>query len=479
MKNKKNTLIRGCILAVLVYYIIIICFYYIAGEQLYFRDSKNQIVSANIEYAVGEITEETMASQEFMCNMDRLDAYSISFGTYERDNAGTIVVKLFNLTNNTLVDQKELDVSKLQNCEYAYLKLDRPINNVYGHRFKIEMTSENSMEGNAITPMYSASVIMEESGLSYNGKEVKGTLCFNTYGKDNVWTGPRYWKIMISLGVLLCFFCIVLILKKKNNKKSITLNAIEVLKKYKFLIKQLVLRDFKIKYKRSFLGALWSLINPLLTMSIQYIIFSTIFKADIVNYPIYLLSGVILFNFFTEATGAAMYAIVGNASLITKVYVPKYIYPVSKIFSSAVNLIIAIIPLLVMCIWTNTKITIAYLLLPFTLICLVTFCIGIGFMLSSLIVFFRDIQFIWGVVSMAWMYATPIFYPESILPMGFDIVLKINPLFYFIKFFRIAVINGISPEPILYLQCMLFALATLVIGICIFRKTQNKFIFYI
>jgi ABC-2 type transport system permease protein len=479
MKNKKNALIRGCILAVVIYYIIIICFYYIAGEQLYFRDSKNQIVSANIEYAIGEITKETKASQEFICNMDRLDAYSVSFGTYERGNVGSIEVKLFDLTNNTIADQKKLDVSKLQNCGYAYLRLDQSIDNVYGHRFRIEMTSENSVKGSAVTPMYSASIIMEDGGLTYNGEEVRGTLCFNTYGKDNVWTGPRYFKITGALGALLCIYCIVLVIKKKNNKKSITLNSIEILKKYKFLIKQLVLRDFKIKYKRSLLGALWSLINPLLTMSIQYIIFSTIFKADIVNYPIYLLSGVILFNFFTEATGAAMYAIVGNASLITKVYVPKYIYPVSKIFSSAVNLIIAIIPLIVMCIWTSTKITIAYLLVPFTLVCLVIFCIGIGFVLSSLIVFFRDIQFIWGVVSMAWMYATPIFYPESILPMGFDIVLKINPLFYFIKFFRIVVINGISPEPILYLQCMLFALATLVIGICIFRKTQNKFIYYI
>ena len=153
--------------------------------------------------------------------------------------------------------------------------------------------------------------------------------------------------------------------------------------RYGFLIKQLVSRDFKTKYKRSVLGYLWSFLNPLMTMMVQYIVFSQLFRSNIENFPVYLLSGIVLFSFFTESVGQGLTAILANASLITKVYVPKYIYPVTKVVSSSINLFISLIPLMIVVLLTGQRITKAILLIPFPLICLLIFCIGMTFMLCT------------------------------------------------------------------------------------------------
>ena len=224
---------------------------------------------------------------------------------------------------------------------------------------------------------------------------------------------------------------------------------------------------------------LWSFLNPLLTMLVQYVVFSTIFKSDIPNFPVYLLTGIVLFNFFNEACGMGITSILGNASLITKVYVPKYIYPVTRVFSSSINLLLSLLPLLLVVLYTHTPIRPAILLLPFSLVCLLCFCIGMALILASLMVFFRDTQFLWNVLSMIWLYITPIFYPETIIPARFMVIYKMNPMYHFIRFARTVVINGVSPEPKAYLICLIFAVGSLVIGGLIFRKAQDKFVLYI
>ncbi|HCW53385.1 MAG TPA: ABC transporter [Clostridium sp.] len=264
--------------------------------------------------------------------------------------------------------------------------------------------------------------------------------------------------------------------KYKNNKKSLILDYISVVKKYEFLISKLVERDFKTKYKRSVLGILWSFLNPILTMSIQYIVFSTLFKSDIPNFPVYLLSGIVVFNFFTESCGIGLMSIVGNASLITKVYVPKYIYPVSRVLSSTINLVLSLIPLFMVMLITKTPINSSIILIIFALLCVIIFSIGMTFILSALMVFFRDTQFLWNVVILLWTYATPLFYPETILPQKFSIILKVNPMYYFIKFIRVVILDGVSPEPMMYLQCIISAFFMLSVGCFVFKKTQDKFI---
>lgn len=227
------------------------------------------------------------------------------------------------------------------------------------------------------------------------------------------------------------------------------------------------------------LGIVWSFLNPLLTMLVQYVVFSTIFKSDIPNFPVYLLTGIVLFNFFSEACSMGITSILGNASLITKVYVPKYIYPVTRVLSSGINMLFSLVPLLLMIFLTKTALTPAILLLPFALACLICFCTGMVLVLSAAMVFFRDTQFLWNVLSMIWMYATPIFYPESIIPARFLTIYKLNPLYHFIRFARTVIMDGVSPEPKAYLICFVFAVGSLIIGGLIFRKAQDKFVLYL
>ena len=295
--------------------------------------------------------------------------------------------------------------------------------------------------------------------LLVNGELREGMLHFSLHTRTHLWFGAAYWYLTVAVGGLLALSCVYLCLKVRWGQSCLVLRVISAFQRYGYLMRQLVARDFKTKYKRSVLGVLWSFLNPLLTMMVQYIVFSTLFKSDILNFRLYLLSGIVCFNFFSEATTMGLQSIVGNAALITKVYVPKYIYPVSRVFSSAINLLLSLIPLLAVMLLTGTPIRPAILLLPFGLICLVAFCIGMAFILSTLMVFFRDTQFLWGVVGMLWMYATPIFYPESIIPAQYMAIYKCNPMYHIIRFVRIVLINGVSPVSLHQLhQILLHAL---------------------
>ena len=254
---------------------------------------------------------------------------------------------------------------------------------------------------------------------------------------------------------------------------------IRSLKKYRFLIKQLVGRDFKTRYRRSVLGVFWSLLNPLLTMAVQYIVFSRLFRFDITNYSVYLLCGIVMFNYFSEACDATLNSIVVNAPLITKVYVPKYIYPLTKVFSSLINLFASMLPLLLISLISGVRLSWSFLLIPFPVVCIAVFCLGLGMLLATSMVFFQDTRYLWSVISMLWMYLTPIIYPISILPENLVWIVKMNPLYYFVDFLRTIVIGGISPEPVMYLYCFLWAAGMLAVGSSVFARFQDDFILYL
>lgn len=249
------------------------------------------------------------------------------------------------------------------------------------------------------------------------------------------------------------------------------------LKKYRFLIDQLVARDFKTKYKRSVLGVLWSLLNPMLTMLVQYVIFSKLFRFDLPHYQVYLLSGIVMFNFFSEATNQALVSITGNANLITKVYMPKYVFPITKVLSACINLGFSLIALYVIIIFSGLKITSLHLLLPFALVNMFIFTIGFSLILATLMVFFRDMQFLYGVVIMLWNYITPIFYPETIIGDKFQWILQLNPLYHFIRYARNLILDNSIPTLRAHIICLIFSFGTLIIGWILFKKSENKFIF--
>ena len=272
---------------------------------------------------------------------------------------------------------------------------------------------------------------------------------------------------------------LTILIKTGTKDKSAKTISEEILKKYKFLIKQLVNRDFKTKYKRSVLGVFWSFLNPLLTMSVQYVVFSNLFRFDIEHYPVYLLTGILMFNYFNEACSLTLMSIMNNGALIKKVYVPKFIYPLTRVLSSFINLIISLVPLILVVLVSGIKPHLSVFLVVYPLVCIGIFCLGLGMMLATSMVFFQDTQFLWNVLSMIWMYLTPIFYPAAILPAKVAWILKLNPLYYYIDFMRTCIIDGTSPSAVMYVASLASALLMLGIGTLIFRKNQDKFILYL
>lgn len=288
-----------------------------------------------------------------------------------------------------------------------------------------------------------------------------------------------YWIIMASVFVVGFVFCLCQYRGIKKGRNNLLYTLFYMADNYMYLLKQLVSRDFKTKYKRSYLGIVWSLLNPLLTMSVQYIVFSTLFRADIENYPAYLLTGIVFFNFFNEAATVGMSAIVANASLIKKVYMPKYIYPISKVISTSVNLLLSFIPLFLLMAFTGTRFTPALFLLIFDVVCLLMFVVGLVLLLSTAMTFFQDTGFLWGIIAMIWQYLTPVFYPISIIPEKFLPYYRLNPMCQFVTFARTCIIDGVSPEPKAFFLCFVSAVLMLGIGMFVFRKQQNKFVLYV
>ncbi|MBR1729694.1 MAG: ABC transporter permease [Selenomonadaceae bacterium] len=249
--------------------------------------------------------------------------------------------------------------------------------------------------------------------------------------------------------------------------------------KYRYLISELVVRDIKKKYRRSVLGVLWSLLNPLLTMIVTAMIFSNLFRFDIVNFPLYLLCGQIIVTFYNESTSFAMSSIIENGSLLKKVYIPKYLFPVSRVISSCVNLFFTLPALFLILIVTKMSLPLESFTFIIPLLLMFFFCLGVGLILSTIAVYFRDIFHLYGVFLSVLGYATPVFYPESIVPESYMFIFKINPLYFYLKAFRQAIYDGQFPELDLILICFAMAIAALSIGIFLFRKYHNNFILYI
>lgn len=255
------------------------------------------------------------------------------------------------------------------------------------------------------------------------------------------------------------------------------LNGFVALARYWYLLVELVKRDFKVRYKRSILGVLWSVLNPLLTMLVLNAVFSQLFKT-VDNYSVYLFSGLVIFNYFSEATNLAMISILSNFGLITKVYIPKFVLPVSKVLSSAVNFFFTVLSLYIILFFKGISVNINHLALPFVFLTLMMFILGISFMVSALAVFFRDLVHLYSVFITMWMYLTPILYPLEIVPENFRQYIVYNPLYHFITFVRTIIVKGSLPDPTAFLVCFAYGIGSLLIGLTIFKYLQDDFIYY-
>ncbi len=256
-------------------------------------------------------------------------------------------------------------------------------------------------------------------------------------------------------------------------------------KRYSFLMGEMVSRDFKVKYKRSVLGIVWSLLYPLLQMMVMALVFSQMFKFRMegVNYLVYLMTGLVMFNYFSEASNTAMTSVVSNFNLMNKVYIPKYIFPLSKCLFVGINFLLTLIPLLLIILFTgdattHCTINIYYLLLPYAYICMFLFTVGMGFLLSAISVFLRDIFYIYGIVLTMWQYFTPLFYDIKMISPNLQILFKFNPLYQFVNFTRMIILYNQIPDITCWIGCGASAILMFLIGSIVFKTKQDKFIYY-
>ena len=247
---------------------------------------------------------------------------------------------------------------------------------------------------------------------------------------------------------------------------------------YRYLLENLIERDIKVKYRRSILGILWSVLNPLLMMAVIATVLSRVFKFPVENFHLYYLTGSVIYNFVSEATSSSMMSVFSSAALIKKVYIPKYIFPLEKCLFAFVNLLFSLVAVVIVILFSGVKLTFTALLFPVPILYALIFSIGMSLLLSALTVFFRDIVHIYGVFLTAWMYATPIIYPIEAVGERIQFIMKFNPMYYFVKYFRDLVLYDSIPGVRFNLTCLGFSVCMLIIGILVFKQKQDKFVLY-
>jgi len=250
-------------------------------------------------------------------------------------------------------------------------------------------------------------------------------------------------------------------------------------KRHQFLFEELVKRDFTLKYKRTALGILWSVLSPLLTLLVMNLVLGNFFGGNIDHYIIYLFCGQLVFNYFNEATCLGMSALLENSGIFTKVNIPKYLFVFSKNIASFISFLMTFLVLLLFVIGDGLPITPLFLCLPFPVICLILFNIGVGLILSALFVFFRDMQYLWNIATLLLMYVSAIFYNVSGYPSQIQSMFLLNPVYVFIRYFRSIILEGTVPSLGFHVLSLVYALITFGLGAWIYKKYNNEFLYYV
>lgn len=253
------------------------------------------------------------------------------------------------------------------------------------------------------------------------------------------------------------------------------LHELSELYRYRYLLWNLVSRDLKVRYKRSVLGFLWAMVNPLLTMLVLIAVFSHLFRFDVAHYPIYVLAGLLLWNLFARGTSTAMRSVIDSSVIRNKIYVPSSVFVAGAVGSALVNLLFAVAPLLILALAMGVTPSIAWLYLPVPVLQVALFTFGVGVLVAALAVFFADVLDIYEVMLNAFFYLTPIFYPVSILPETMQRIERFNPMFLFIGGFRVALVEGRLPDTGGVLLGTLAALVVTVFGWTLFTRLMDEF----
>lgn len=246
---------------------------------------------------------------------------------------------------------------------------------------------------------------------------------------------------------------------------------------YRDLIRQLVARDIKVRYKRSVLGVAWTMLNPLLMMVVLTLVFSHLFRWDLPHYPVYLLSGTLLWNFFAQTTTLAMQQLVWGGTLLHRIYVPRTVFAAAAVGTGLVNLVLALIPLGFIMLVTGAPFSPALLFLPVAILQATMFTFGVSLILSSVAVVFPDIIEMYQVLLTAWYFLTPIFYPARILPESYAIWFKLNPMHHLVSAFRGPVYYSLVPSADSVVATTLLALGILLAGWFVFTARAEQIVY--
>jgi ABC-2 type transport system permease protein len=245
------------------------------------------------------------------------------------------------------------------------------------------------------------------------------------------------------------------------------------------VLEELVKRDLKARYKRSVLGLVWTLLNPLLMMAVTTLVFSHLFRFAIEHFPVYMLSAYILWGFFSQGTLAASTSLLTSAGLSQRIYLPPALFPIATVNAAAVNLLLSLLPLLLLMAVSGVALTWSLAFVPIALALAILFTYGVALLLAAVSVFFHDMIHMYQVIIMAWMYLTPIFYPVDIVPEEWSFVFRLNPLFHLVQIFRDPIYAGVWPNPINVAAAAGYAFGTAALGWWYFERSRNDFSGYL
>ena len=480
-QKRRLTLKQSCSLFLIAYFSFAGLLYWIVHESFSRAYINTDAITA--QFGISDLQAGEYIKQALPAQSGPIE--SVSLYVAFQSGSGNVLAEL--LGDGQILGSTELVNDGKSTLHNVLGMLDNPVDSSKANMLRLSILPGQT-EGAVTTIGYGTYIdvgrfkVEQTSGLnSLSAREtpVHGLLSYALSIRIDLKATQLYWPVCIALGILLTVFCTYACLRERKGKSSLAAIMLDMWRHYSFLLSQLISRDFKTKYKRSVLGVLWSFLNPMLTMLVYLLVFSTLFKSNISNFSVYLLSGIIIFNFFNESVSQGMTSIVGNTSLLTKVYIPKYIFPIYKVLSSMVNVMISLMPLLLMMIVTGVHFTKSILLLPLLLVFVMLFNIGMSMLLSAAMVFFRDTQFLWSVLIMLWNFLTPIFYPESIIPIAYRTLYHMNPMYQYVYFMRTLILDGVSPAPMNYAYCILASIVMFSIGLFAFKKTQNNFLLYL
>ncbi|MCL2189227.1 MAG: ABC transporter permease [Defluviitaleaceae bacterium] len=248
--------------------------------------------------------------------------------------------------------------------------------------------------------------------------------------------------------------------------------------KYNFLFEELVKRDFKKKYKRTYLGIIWSMLGPLMQLGVMVLVFTHFFGRDIPHFPLFVFSGITMFNFFRESTEQGMMSLTANSGVLTKVKVPKWLFLLSRNTSALLNFTLILVVFFVYAFFDGVPFHPRFLLLIYPVITLTLFNIGAGLVLSALFIFFKDVQYLYNIGMMLVMWLSAIFFDISTFSENTQRLFLLNPVFTHIQYFRLVVLQGVVPSWHIQLLCSLYAVAALGVGAFFYKRYNYKFIYY-